>query len=149
MLVKFFKKGGKMNDLKFNTDSILEDSFLKKWDPDKFDWEKNSYMLPYKYYDKFNIWWNPNKFNWKTGSYYLARYCYHYFIQWWDKNKFNYEKGIQQLYTFCFEYINMWYDFDILVKYLTYDELEKIIEKNNELQLLDKSEIIKLILYLK
>lgn len=56
---------------------------FKNWDPNRFDWKKESWTLAWSCYDYTDTWWDPNRFNWEYYKY-LIDCCYRFKHIWED-----------------------------------------------------------------
>jgi hypothetical protein len=79
------------------------------WEPDKFNWKRDSkYIARFASYE-FDTWWDPKRFNW-THCRWLAKYCNQHFDKWWDEKKIQYRRCSSVLAINNSQHFDTWWN---------------------------------------
>lgn len=54
------------------------------WDPDEFNWGKNSWLIANHCMKSFNLWWDKDKFNHLHSAWLTGEIGVKHFNEWWD-----------------------------------------------------------------
>jgi len=111
---KYWKSRNVSRQLNSNEYILLAENcsehFDTWWNPEKFNWEDDSWILTVHFGNRIEDWWDEDKYNWKNCSWPLAECCSQYIKYWWNKDEFNWKTCSWVLAEHCSKQFNTWWN---------------------------------------
>ena len=92
------------------------------WDPDEFNWERDSTFLIDNFSDRFDDWWDPERFNWKYSASLSRISMVKHWDTWWDPERFIYtESSVSSLAWAASHKFDIWWDAEKISSIKSFD----------------------------